>query len=138
MPVGTFPRGKVVFTTGNHEGGRPHPPCPYCRSPGQPRPATASRLQERHPEHISAEGLVARPLIRAWFVATLWIMRAPPIRRLVTVLSVLALLLAGPLMRLIGAKIEAMITRILGVILAALAVQFVLDGLERSLPGLAG
>ena len=30
------------------------------------------------------------------------------------------------------------ITRILGVILAALAAQFVLDGLERSLPGLAG
>jgi multiple antibiotic resistance protein len=56
----------------------------------------------------------------------------------VIVLTLLALLLAGPLMRLIGAKIEAMITRILGVILAALAVQFVLDGLERSLPGLAG
>jgi multiple antibiotic resistance protein len=52
--------------------------------------------------------------------------------------ALLALLTAGPLMRLIGAKIEAMITRILGVILAALAVQFVLDGLERSLPGLAG
>ncbi len=56
----------------------------------------------------------------------------------VIVLTLLALLTAGPLMRLIGAKIEAMITRILGVILAALAVQFVLDGLERSLPGLAG
>ena len=56
----------------------------------------------------------------------------------VIVLTLLALLLAGPLMRLIGAKLEAMITRILGVILAALAVQFVLDGLERSLPGLAG
>lgn len=57
---------------------------------------------------------------------------------LVIVLTLVALLLAGPLMRLIGAKLEAMITRILGVILAALAVQFVLDGLERSLPGLAG
>jgi multiple antibiotic resistance protein len=56
----------------------------------------------------------------------------------VILLTLLALLAAGPLMRLIGAKIEAMITRILGVILAALAVQFVLDGLERSLPGLAG
>ena len=56
----------------------------------------------------------------------------------VIVLTLIALLLAGPLMRLIGAKLEAMITRILGVILAALAVQFVLDGLERSLPGLAG
>jgi multiple antibiotic resistance protein len=56
----------------------------------------------------------------------------------VIALTLIALLAAGPLMRLIGAKIEAMITRILGVILAALAVQFVLDGLERSLPGLAG
>ncbi|GAA3997148.1 MarC family protein [Sphingomonas humi] len=56
----------------------------------------------------------------------------------VILLTLLALLTAGPLMRLIGAKLEAMITRILGVILAALAVQFVLDGLERSLPGLAG
>ena len=56
----------------------------------------------------------------------------------VIVLTLLALLAAGPLMKLIGAKLEAMITRILGVILAALAAQFVLDGLERSLPGLAG
>ncbi|MDQ3246831.1 MAG: MarC family protein [Pseudomonadota bacterium] len=57
---------------------------------------------------------------------------------LVIALTFLALLAAGPLMKLIGAKLEAMITRILGVILAALAAQFVLDGLERSLPGLAG
>ena len=57
---------------------------------------------------------------------------------LVLLLTLLALLAAGPLMKLIGAKLEAMITRILGVILAALAAQFVLDGLERSLPGLAG
>jgi multiple antibiotic resistance protein len=33
-------------------------------------------------------------------------------------------------MKLIGAKLEAMITRILGVILAALAVQFVADGIK--------
>ncbi len=56
----------------------------------------------------------------------------------VIVLTLIALLAAGPLMRFVGAKIEAMITRILGVILAALATQFVLDGLESSLPGLAG
>ena len=47
-------------------------------------------------------------------------------------LTLLSLLLAGPLMRLLGHRMEAMITRILGVILAALAVQFVIDGLERS------
>jgi len=55
----------------------------------------------------------------------------------VILLTLVALLAAGPLMRFIGPKLEAMITRILGVILAALATQFVLDGLERSLPGLA-
>jgi len=56
----------------------------------------------------------------------------------VILLTLISLVMAGSLMKLIGAKLEAMITRILGVILAALAVQFVLDGLERSLPGLAG
>ena len=54
----------------------------------------------------------------------------------VIVLTLLALLAAGPLMRLIGEKIEAMITRILGVILAALAAQFIVDGLKQSFPGL--
>ena len=47
-------------------------------------------------------------------------------------LTLLALLLSGPLMRLLGHKLEAMITRILGVILAALAAQFVIDGIEQS------
>ena len=41
-----------------------------------------------------------------------------------------ALLAAGPLMRLLGTKIEAVITRLLGVLLAALAVQFVIDGIQ--------
>jgi multiple antibiotic resistance protein len=44
-----------------------------------------------------------------------------------------ALLLAGPLMRLVGDKVEAVITRVLGVLLAALAVQFVLDGVRAAL-----
>ena len=48
------------------------------------------------------------------------------------VLTLLCLLLAGPLMRLLGHKMEAMVTRLLGVILAALAVQFVIDGIRRS------
>ena len=45
----------------------------------------------------------------------------------------LALLAAGPMMRLLGARIEAVITRLLGVLLAALAVQFVIDGLQVQL-----
>ena len=55
---------------------------------------------------------------------------------IVMVLTMLALLAAGPIMRLIGEKLEAMITRILGVILAALAAQFVIDGLKQSFPSL--
>ncbi len=51
----------------------------------------------------------------------------------ILLLTLAALLAAGPLMRLIGHKMEGMITRLLGVILAALAVQFVLDGLEATI-----
>lgn len=50
----------------------------------------------------------------------------------VLALTLIALIAAGPLMRLLGAKIEAVITRLLGVLLAALSVQFVVDGLVGS------
>ena len=55
---------------------------------------------------------------------------------LVLLLTLAALLAAGPLMRLIGHKGEAVITRLLGVLLAALAAQFVIDGLKASFPTL--
>ena len=48
---------------------------------------------------------------------------------LVTLLSLLA---AGPLMGFLGKRVEAMVTRILGVILTALAAQFVIDGIKAS------
>lgn len=47
-------------------------------------------------------------------------------------LTLLALLAAGPMMRILGHKTEAMLTRLLGVILAALAAQFVIDGISVS------
>jgi multiple antibiotic resistance protein len=50
----------------------------------------------------------------------------------VLVLTLLALLAAGPLMRLLGHRMEAMLTRLLGVVLAALAAQFVIDGISVS------
>jgi multiple antibiotic resistance protein len=50
----------------------------------------------------------------------------------VLVLTLLALLAAGPLMRFLGHRMEAMLTRLLGVILAALAAQFVIDGISVS------
>ncbi len=55
---------------------------------------------------------------------------------LVLAITLAALLTAGPLMRLIGGKAEAVITRLLGVLLAALAAQFVIDGLKASFPSL--
>jgi multiple antibiotic resistance protein len=75
--------------------------------------------------------------------AMLWVSRADDVLAVAIVLAAITvvmlvtlvtLLAAGPLMRLIGEKVEAMITRILGVILAALAAQFVIDGLKQSFP----
>jgi multiple antibiotic resistance protein len=50
----------------------------------------------------------------------------------VLLLTLLALLAAGPIMRAVGQKTEAVITRLLGVLLGALAAQFVIDGLRAS------
>lgn len=50
----------------------------------------------------------------------------------VLLLTMLALIAAGPLMRLFGDRVEAVITRLLGVLLAALAAQYVIDGLKGS------
>ena len=79
--------------------------------------------------------------------AMLWVSRADDTLQVAIVLAAITtvllitmvtLLAAGPLMRLIGEKLEAMITRILGVILAALAAQFVVDGLKQSFPHVLG
>jgi multiple antibiotic resistance protein len=79
--------------------------------------------------------------------AMLWVSRAETPLHVAVVLAAITtvmlmtmvtLLAAGPLMRLIGDKVEAAITRILGVILAALAAQFVIDGLKQSFPHVLG
>ena len=78
--------------------------------------------------------------------AMLWVSRAEGPAEVAVVLAAItvvilitmvSLLAAGPLMRLIGERMEAMVTRILGVILAALAAQFIVDGLRQSFPVLA-
>ena len=75
--------------------------------------------------------------------AMLWVSRAEtPVHvavvlaaiTVVMLITLVTLLASGRLMRLIGDKVEAAITRILGVILAALAAQFVIDGLKQSFP----
>jgi len=48
----------------------------------------------------------------------------------VLLITALALVAAGPLIRLLGDKVEAVITRLLGVLLAALAAQYVIDGIK--------
>jgi len=51
----------------------------------------------------------------------------------VLIITAAALVAAGPLIRLLGDKVEAVITRLLGVLLAAFAAQFVIDGLRGTL-----
>ena len=46
-------------------------------------------------------------------------------------LCLIAFLLAGPLSRLMGATVASMLTRIFGILLAALAAQFVVDGIRN-------
>ena len=49
---------------------------------------------------------------------------------LVMLLSAIALVAARPLLRLLGTRVEAVISRLLGVLLAALAAQYVIDGIR--------
>jgi multiple antibiotic resistance protein len=51
----------------------------------------------------------------------------------VMLLTLGALAAAGPLMKLLGTRVEAVITRLLGVLLAALAAQYVIDGVKAVL-----
>lgn len=53
----------------------------------------------------------------------------------VLLLTLGGLLLAGPLLRFMGSNVESVITRVLGVLLGALAVQFVVDGINASFLG---
>ena len=52
---------------------------------------------------------------------------------LVLLITMASLIAARPLMNLVGTRIEAAFTRLLGVLLAALASQFVIDGLRGTL-----
>ena len=69
-----------------------------------------------------SEGLEATMVVLAALLAVL-------------VLTLLALLAAGPLMKALGKSVEAVITRLLGVLLAALAAQYVIDGVKAVLVG---
>lgn len=51
---------------------------------------------------------------------------------LVMIVSLIVFLAAGPVMNALGPTVNAVLTRLLGVILAALATQFILDGLKNA------
>ncbi|KPP83634.1 multiple antibiotic resistance protein [Erythrobacter sp. HL-111] len=53
----------------------------------------------------------------------------------VLAITAAALIAAGPMIRVLGDKVEAVITRLLGVLLAALAAQYVIDGVKGSFGG---
>jgi multiple antibiotic resistance protein len=55
---------------------------------------------------------------------------------LVMAMLLVMLLAAGRVLRLLGITGAHVVSRVLGIILAALAAQFVLDGLKQALPGL--
>ena len=54
---------------------------------------------------------------------------------LVMLLMAASLVAARPIMRLLGTRVEAVMTRVLGVLLGALAVQYVIDGVKGVLLG---
>ena len=64
-----------------------------------------------------------------------WAQIVTVLAALATVLTVMlcALLAARPIMRLLGTQVEAVMTRVLGVLLGALAVQYVLDGVRGAI-----
>ena len=103
---------KVLHTPEPHEDISVFPMAmPMIAGPGSI--ATVMLLMSR------ADGMGERMVVLGAVVVTLMLMLG-------------ALLAAGPLMALLGHRIEAVITRLLGVLLAALAAQFVIDGLKAS------
>jgi multiple antibiotic resistance protein len=113
----------------------------------QKREDRAQRIRDRERDREPVEDVsvfpMAMPMIAGpGSIATVMLLMAQGPSETAVVLGALALnlvlmlgalLLAGQFLRLMGEKIEAVVTRLLGVILAALAVQFVIDGVRGSL-----
>jgi multiple antibiotic resistance protein len=102
--------------------------------------------QAKHPEHqddISVFPLAIPLIAGPGAIASIMLFFAEnegPAERAVILLGVganlllclLAFLAAGPLSRLMGPTVASMITRIFGILLAALAAQFVVDGITNA------
>ena len=102
--------------------------------------------QAKHPSHMDDISVfpLAIPLISgpgAIASVMLYFTENPdPMNRLMVLagaganlaLCLICFLLAGPLTKLMGATVAAMLTRIFGILLAALAAQFVVDGVKAA------
>ena len=110
----------------------------------QRREDRAAKVSADEAEDVSIFPMAMPMIAGPGSIATVMLLvsRADGVERTAVVLAALAanlllmlvaLLAAAPLMRILGAKIEAVITRLLGVLLAALAVQFVIDGVQQQL-----
>jgi multiple antibiotic resistance protein len=112
----------------------------------QRREERAEKVRAQHAETPEVEDVsvfpMAMPMIAGpGSIATMMLLtaRAEGTEQTLAVLAALgavmlltfaALAAAGPLMRLLGHRVEAVITRLLGVLLAALAAQYVIDALK--------
>ncbi len=110
----------------------------------QRREERAEKVRDEHVEDVSVFPMAMPMIAGPGSIATLmlmmarardWPSEAAVLLALgaVMVLTLLSLLAAGPLMRLLGKRVEAVITRVLGVLLGALAVQYVIDGLRGAI-----
>ena len=82
---------------------------------------------------IGGPGAITTMLLLNGRSADIWVTLALlGVLMLVLGLALLSLLLTGRLMKLIGVTGSGVVSRVLGVLLAALAVQFIVDGLNMS------
>jgi len=110
----------------------------------QRREERADKLREEHVEDVSVFPMAMPMIAGPGSIATIMLLTARaqgPSATLVVLaalgavmlLTLAALAAAGPLMKLLGTRVEAVITRLLGVLLAALAAQYVIDGIKAVL-----
>ena len=115
----------------------------------QRREERAEKIRAQHAETPEVEDVSVFPMAMPMLagpgsIATMMLLasRAHGTEAMAVILSAMAAVMliafaalaaAGPLMRVLGDKVEAVITRLLGVLLAALATQYVIDGVKAAL-----